>query len=656
MKTGLRVNLDDLLHCRTVESERVEFKRSWDDKTTGPQVLRTICAFANDHHNLNGGYVIVGVDERGGRAVLPPNGLAPEAAEEAGKWIRGNCKRLDPDYQPILFPEWIGDRLVLVVWVPASDVRPHRAPDGKGQHRYWVRVGAETVDAEYGGLLRPLMQQAGRVPWDDRRAMDAGVNDMLETRVRQFLYDVKSGLMDEPKPEIIYRGMRLTTKANDHEVPRNVGLLLFSPDPTVWFRGAKIEVVQFAADRAGDVQEERIFGGGLLDQFRDCMTYLQNLSVNHIQKQKDRSQTRGWVSYPLPAIREALVNALYHRSYDAPYPDPTKVYLFPDRVEIISYPGPVPGVQPEHLALGGAFHGTPARNRRVGEFFKELKYAEMRLTGLPKMYRAMEANGSPPPQFHFDEERTYFQVTLPAHPEYVALSTLRDVAHLRALGDEDDALHRIESAWRGNQASGVLAVELIRTYAKAGETARAEDVFQAFKSQGPVGAVAHVANALAEALVLSGDPERARQVLQQGDAAQSGQDAIDAAIVARRARDSRLAHRLFGAAGNAMDADPRALLEFAQTKLWLAGEAHREGRRDSNRRFLTEVRTLLERVLQLDASQTRHAWAWRELARTLNWLGAPRREVEQAYQRAIALLPSEERFRQELEKLQGPAR
>ena len=131
-----------------------------------------------------------------------------------------------------------------------------------------------------------------------------------------------------------------------------------------------------------------------------------------------------------------------------------------------------------------------------------------------------------------------------------------------------------------------------------------------------------MANALAEVLVAAGDPERARQLLRQDDAARFGQDAIAAAIVARRARDSQLAHQHFERAGEAVHADPRALLEFAQTKMWLAGEARRSGIPESNRRLLTEARTLLERVLQLDASPARHAWAWRELARTLTWLGA----------------------------------
>jgi predicted HTH transcriptional regulator len=75
MSSILPVNINDLLHHRGVESARVELKRSWDERTTGPQVLRTICAFANDLQNLNGGYIVLGVAEERGVAQLPPAGL-----------------------------------------------------------------------------------------------------------------------------------------------------------------------------------------------------------------------------------------------------------------------------------------------------------------------------------------------------------------------------------------------------------------------------------------------------------------------------------------------------------------------------------------------------------------------------------------------------
>ena len=653
MSAVLYTNIDDLLRSRSVESERVEFRASWDQHTTGPHVLRSVCAFANDYQNLNGGYVVIGVEERDGTAVFPPFGMSAEEIERARNWIRGNCDQLSPRYQPVLSPETIGDRHILVVWAPASEMRPHRAPGPGGElGRYWVRLGSETVDAEQrGDLLRGVIQQTARVPWDDRRESNARIEDMREAKVREFLRDVHSGLLDEPSKKTIYRSMRITKKVNDHEVPRNAGLLFFSKDPAEWFRGAKIDVVQFADDRAGDVQEERTFGGGLVDQLRDCLNYLENFSAFHLQKQRHRSQVRSWVSYPKPVLRETLVNALYHRSYDVDQPEPTKVYLYPSRITVTSYPGPVAGIESRHLLPNAEVPAVPARNRRIGEFLKELRLAEGRLTGLRKVFQAMEFNGSPSPRFEFDEQRTYFQATLPAHPEYGALSALRDAAHLRALGDSAEALSRIEAAWMSNQISAVLASELMRAHAENGELDRSEEVLKVFEQQAPESAVPHVVNAMIELHAEAGNEREARQLLRKMRPSLFGRDAIDAAILARRVRDSRVAHRYFERAGEAVYGDSRALLEFAQTKLWLANEAHQNRKRDLNRRFLAEARVLLERVIQLDASSpTRQAWAWRELARTLNWLRAPVGEVESAYRRAIELRPNEQRFREEMEK------
>jgi len=65
---SLPININDLLHGHYVEWERLEFKRGWNPEP----ILHTLCAFANDFHNLGGGYIFVGVAERNGRPVLPP--------------------------------------------------------------------------------------------------------------------------------------------------------------------------------------------------------------------------------------------------------------------------------------------------------------------------------------------------------------------------------------------------------------------------------------------------------------------------------------------------------------------------------------------------------------------------------------------------------
>ena len=650
MVSVLPINIQVLLEGSTVESQRIEFKAGWDPNTSGWQILKSICAFANDYHNLNGGYVVIGVRESDGHAILPPVGIDPEKIEEAQQWIRGHCNRLDPVYHPILSPELVSDRHVLVVWVPGSDFRPHRAPDGeRGKLKHWIRLGAETVDAEKRGMLRPLLDQAAKVPWDDRRTLEASMADLREAKVREHLRDVRSGLADMSSTADICRRMQITRQVNDHEVPRNVGLLFFSEDPTKWFRGAKIEVVQFAEDQVGDVQEERVFQGPLADQLRDCLRYLQGLSGTHLVKEKDQTQVKGWVSYPLGAVRESLVNAVYHRSYQPEHPHPTKVYLYPDRMEIISYPGPVPGVEADHLLPGAFIPPVPARNQRIGEFLKELKLAEGRLTGIRKVFQALQDNGSPTPKFDFDTTRTYFRATLPAHPEYSAIIALRDAAHLRALGDDLRAARRVEAAWKASPGSGLLASELIRMYGKQDRLQESEEVFEAFKEDGSATAIAHVTNVLIEVLFNGGSTRKAERLLDQIPTIAYGQDAIDAAIMARRLKDPRRAHRFFENAGEVLQADPRGLHEFAQAKIDSSRKAYRDHNRVANKRLLREARQLLERVIQLDAPPTRHAWAWRDLARTRDWLGEPTRTVEEAYEQAMQLLPDEPRFKNELE-------
>ncbi|MGE0820486.1 MAG: ATP-binding protein [Candidatus Binatia bacterium] len=652
----LPINIDDLLHARGIESSRLEFKGSWNEGPTALQALHTICAFANDLQNLNGGYLIIGVAEQDGVAQLPPAGLDPTLLDDVQRWIRGRCNTLDPIYQPVLSPEVVDGQHILVVWAPGSDIRPHQAPESfeRGATRkYYVRLGSETVDAK-GDLLTQLLQLTAKVPFDDRRALGVPIEKLRETRVREFLSDIRSGLLEESDARMIYRRMYISSPVNGYEVPRNVGLLFFADDPEEWFRGARIEIVQFAADSSGNVIEERTFRGPLHHQLRDALTYLRNFSTQHLEKLGDRPEVKGWVSYPIPAFEEAIVNAIYHRSYEGE-PEPTKIYLYPDRIEIISYPGPVPGIERSHLQIGGRIPPVPARNRRIGEFLKELRLAEGRGTGIPKVYRAMAQNGSPEPSFDFDEARSYFRVTLPAHPEYVAITALRDAAHLRAIGDSAGALERVRQAYKALPSSTTLASALIEELGREGVLEEAEVMYEQFKRSN-TSPDARVIAAMSTVLLDAGREKQARTILDQLPELLSRNEAIEAAILERRVGRHDRAHQYFEKAGDAIFADARALHEFAQTKINLSGKLARERRRDpykrdARMRLLREARAMLERVLQMDAPPTRHAWAWFDLGRVLRWLNVPRTDIQHAFAEACKLLPGESRFQAELKKL-----
>lgn len=514
MSRILPINVESLLKGGGVESERIEFYASWNPRSSGKQILRTICAFANDYHNLNGGYIVIGVEEVDGQEKLTPSGLEPNMIANARRWIRRNCKRLDPTYEPLMSPEEFEGSHILVVWAPASDVRPHStADDDANNRRYWVRVGAKILDAEEAGILTSLIGQAARSPWDDRRLIGTTIDDLRGHRVREYLRLIGSNLLDEESLDVIYKRLLLAKRVNDREVPRNVGLLLFADDPLMWFPSAKIEVVLFPEDGTGDVQEERVFGGSLFDQIANCLQYFRSISSTRLEKQSDQIHAKRWVDYPIDALRESLVNAVCHRSYQPEILEPTKVYLYPNRIEFISYPGPVPGVDAEHFSPGSIVPPMPARNRRVGEFLKELRLAEGRLTGISKIYRALRENGSPPPKFDFDNSRSYFRTTIYAHSEYAAIMSLRDAMLMRLFGNHERAQERLHSAWSADPNSSLLASELIRQFVKQGDLPRAESVYDTFKMTADTKSIAAVCDAYHQALIEAGETERAGRLL-----------------------------------------------------------------------------------------------------------------------------------------------
>ena len=99
----------------------------------------------------------------------------------------------------------------------------------------------------------------------------------------------------------------------------------------------------------------------------------------------------------------------------------------PDSVTIGSFPGPDRSIRDKDIREF-RFLSRRYRNRRVGEFLKELEMTEGRGTGIPKILREIRKNRSPEPIFHTDEDRTFLLVEFPIHPAFAeALKTIPEV-------------------------------------------------------------------------------------------------------------------------------------------------------------------------------------------------------------------------------------
>jgi len=80
-----------------------------------------------------------------------------------------------------------------------------------------------------------------------------------------------------------------------------------------------------------------------------------------------------------------------------------------DELAVVSFPGLDRSIRLEDLQAGRAI-SRRYRNRRIGEFLKELDLTEGRSTGIPKIFKEMAANGSPPPIFETDDNRISFVI------------------------------------------------------------------------------------------------------------------------------------------------------------------------------------------------------------------------------------------------------
>lgn len=410
---GLPINIQSLVHGNTIEWERLEFKQGWNPE----DVIHSMCAFANDLHNWGGGYIIVGVAENNGQPVLPPAGLQQNQLDAIQGEIVQLGHRIQPNYFPIMQPYVFEGQHILVLWCPAGDNRPYTAPTTLGngaQRQAYVRVGSRSIIAQ-GENLRRLQELTARIPFDDRVNNQATIQDFDLGLIQAHLQEVRSDLFEESRNmpfEDLCRTMYIAKGPNEDLRPVNVGLLFFSRTPEKFFARTWIELV-WHKDASGREFKEYYFKGPLQKQLRDALSFFEtNIISEQVIKRPDKAEAERFYNFPFDAVEETLSNAVYHKSYELG--SPIEVQVWPDKMEVLSYPGPVPPVNAQVLSTHKRIIAREYRNRRIGDFLKELRLTEGRGTGFPTIYNAMEANGSPVPVFDTDEQ-TYVLVTLPVH-------------------------------------------------------------------------------------------------------------------------------------------------------------------------------------------------------------------------------------------------
>ena len=215
--------------------------------------------------------------------------------------------------------------------------------------------------------------------------------------------------------EDILDKMDLYTGPRERRMLKNVAAMMFCEEPIKFFPYTQVDIVIFPngleQDPSNMIEVPKITGP-VPYMIKSTLDYLRtNVIKERIIKPKDRAESIKFFNYPYQAFEEAVVNALYHRDYQER--EPVEIRIEPNGVTILSYSGPDRSISMEAIRLAKTLKARRYRNRRLGDFLKELDLSEGRATGIPTIQEELSKNGSSLARIETDDERSYFLLEIP---------------------------------------------------------------------------------------------------------------------------------------------------------------------------------------------------------------------------------------------------
>lgn len=394
------------------ETERIEAKRASE---AGKSMLETICAFANEP-GLGGGWLLLG-------AVREDQALFPSYQVEGVPQPDKLCAELATQCREVfnvpvrieLITEQVDGKTVIVVFVPEAQAqekpvffKAQSLPKGalrrigstdqhctdddlavfyQGRQRESFDAGlvpGATLEdlspdalADYRQSRAEANPDAEELRWSDEELLRALGCISQDIQTNQVIWrPTVAGLMLFGKPQALRRCFPMT-RVDYIRVPGREWV----PDPERRFDTIEMRDSMFRLIR------------------RAQAAVLDDLPKGFDLKEGDL-QRQDKPVIPQRVIREALVNALMHRSYRSH--SPVQIIRYANRLEIRN-----PGFSlksPEHLGEPG----SAPRNPRIAAVLHETRFAETKGSGIRVMRETMEQAGLTPPLFESDRGHDQF--------------------------------------------------------------------------------------------------------------------------------------------------------------------------------------------------------------------------------------------------------
>ena len=365
-------------------------------KTPTRTIAETMAAMAN----ANGGLVLLGVSPRGVPQKEVDAGTLAEAVVEAGLLT-------DP---PLVLPspQVVESNRGVVVVVQVPPGLPHIY---SLQGLYLSRTAAQNRPLTTPELRRLLLER-GDAGFEAQPVAGATLADLDEQRIARYLDQVSFAPDEDLEQALLARGCAVyvdvanpgadDSRATGQLAPTVAGMLLFGRNPLRFIRSGEIICVRYAGTDMGDEFVRQDIGGSLAEQIRQAEAFVVG---NMRRGMKISGFAREEISeYPLPVVREAIVNAIAHRDYSI-RGEGIRLLMFSDRMEVYS-PGRLPG----HVTLENMKDERYSRNEAIVSILSDMGFIERLGYGIDRMIAAMQESGLPEPVF--EETTAGFKVTL----------------------------------------------------------------------------------------------------------------------------------------------------------------------------------------------------------------------------------------------------
>jgi len=345
------------------ESQDIEFKEKWKD-----EYLKTLCAFANG----NGGVLFLGIRNDG-----TPVGVEnpEELLETLPNKIRNNL-RVVPD---IKLETLEGKKVIKI------EIKSYEMPVFY-RERFYVRSGSTTQEISGYDLAKIIVKKL-QISWDSLLS-EAGIEELDEVSVEKFkeMAQERLAISEKDSPQKILENLELM---KDGKLT-NAAVLLFGKNPQKYFLNSISRVGRFKS--LTEVVDTIIINGNLFEQVEALVNAIKkHINVRYVIEDIHRKDV--W-DYPLPAIREACINALIHRDYMDSAEIQIKIY--DDHIKFWN-PGKLPeGITIEDLKRE---HASRPRNKLLAMVFYYAGLIERWGTGTTRIVSLCIEHGLPEPEF-----------------------------------------------------------------------------------------------------------------------------------------------------------------------------------------------------------------------------------------------------------------